>query len=199
MAQLSWTQRQRRQVLSCVGAAVILFMATAGASIFFVPDGISSNLGLSVFGTRDDSATIFTFGLGSAALCLMAAGVHLFRVPGAKVPGYYLIAIGIFLIGVVVTPFTRSPFIGQLHRQIGSCLFAAEFLLAVWLLIQVRPPRSAWILLGVMILSALLVMMPNVYDLALSAYAQLSYQLSFSVILLTSLKRVLRITPQHSI
>lgn len=170
----------------------IVFLAGIFVSACLSPEAISADQGLSVLGVCRESSLPFTLGLIGAGASVMVASLVLPRWRRLQVLRMLLGLSGLLAIGVALTPFTLSPFIGQLHKVIGSGLFGAQFILAVWLMIRTKPPLAAWFCLALLPLGAVGAIGTFPGGGGYSFYGQLIYQLAFAALVLLTLQRLRR-------
>jgi hypothetical protein len=162
------------------------------------PEGLINNQGISYYGVFLLTIIPYCFAmLGSAYFCVKFA-LHLHR-PELAVVKYSLMTLSLLIVGLVITPDNHGRYVADAHVTFGSTLFIVQLLLSGWFTAQLR--YGSWaIVLTLMEFVAGIV--SYIYLTPKNGYlieSQIVFQLSFGVLALYSLPRLLASKPTTSL
>lgn len=160
------------------------FFAFILISIFLEPQSLTVNHGLSFFGIN--KSTLLPYGLG-----LVSSGWFTYRAAAALAHGNNvarrlgngLLSLLIPMVGILLTPYSVSPLIGDLHELFGAILFLLQLGLAIWLVVATRREPIPILLVGLQILGGIIAWVSLNDTWLLEIQGQLLFQAAFGVLL----------------
>lgn len=162
--------------------------------VFLKPQGLTINDGISYYGVFRLTILPYCFGLLGASFFCLKFAMKLKRSDLITVK-YALSGIGLLIVGVVLTPYTLSTFVANLHEACGAILFVTQLLLSGWLIVHLRY-NSRVIALSLLELLAGIICF--IYLIPKNGYlfeSQVVFQLCFGVLAMYSLPRLLANRP----
>ena len=117
------------------GSVLVCFVVTGG--------GLSDNHGFSVYGSRWQTIVPWTIGFVAAAVLILRAAALIERDDRLFAWGLRLVVL--FGMGVLFTPDTVGQAFYVAHVVASVLLFLFQAILGLWLVLQIRAPRLAWL------------------------------------------------------
>lgn len=172
----------------------VCFYGDLLVAVILKPQGLTANGGISYYGIYAETILPYILALlGSAYFTIKAA--EQFTSPSLSVLKHSLTAMGLLIVGVMVTPDSLSAFMDGLHRACGIALFVLQLLLSFWLIMRLRYNFWAFILTGLEFaggLASFAWLSPHHGYLLES---QIVFQLSFGGLLIYALRQLRIMVP----
>lgn len=158
--------------------------------ILILPSGLSSNDGISYYGTHAQTVIPYAFGLIGAAIFGWLAANALTE-PSLRIVRLSLDIYGFLMLGVIMTPYGTGRWMNDAHTLISVTLFSLQTLLGVWFASKLATWWS-WLLIliavGAGFISILFISPTHGFLLQ----AQLVFQVAFGVLVVLGLQSLLR-------
>lgn len=158
--------------------------------ILIRPEGLAANDGISYYGIYRSTILPFIIALlGSSVFCIRA-GLELSK-DSFKFLRYGLIIIGVLTLGVLLTPYTLSIFISDLHQDFGAMLFVCQLIISGWVAQKLNYDLRA---LGLVLIEFLGGLLAYYYLKPANGFllqSQVLFQIGFSLLAVYSLPKLL--------
>ena len=151
-----------------------------------VPKVITSNLGISYFGTN--KLTIIPYAAGLLITCF-------FIIKAAKNINHsqtllsdFMASIALLIFGVLLTPYSVGALFDRVHLVASASLFLTELMLSIWLVKLSGKDLTNVVLVLVQFIGAFIAFVSLISKVELMLTGQVIVQLTFGLILIRSVK-----------
>jgi hypothetical protein len=180
----------RRRSIKLLSIGLSLFVLGLTICVLLKPVGLRVNSGISYYGNY--RLTIFPYVIAIVgygffnlllASCIKARGLWPLK--------YSFYIFGLLSLIIVITPYSVSAFLSDIHTTVGTILFVLQLLLSGWIVVKMNYKFWPVVFLGIMLLSgifsAFYVPVPHGFLIQ----AQIIFQLSFAGLLYCTLNNLI--------
>ena len=186
---MSAAEAHRRDTLSVVSAARTLvygqlaFLAGLAGCVLVDRRGLWDNHGWSYYGSRLQTAGVYTIGFLAFAACVLVAASHVRHVPAPAPLAPLLAGLALVLVLDLGTPDTINQAFYDGHVAASVALFLYQLAFAIWLVRTMLPSRLGHGLLAVQFAGGFVAMFSQLQWIGLLGLGILVFQVSFFVLL----------------
>lgn len=157
------------------------------------PTVITSNLGISFYGNHRLTVVPYLLGLLLTSYFIIKAARAMPRTSRAfNAMAEALIALGLLIIGVLMTPYSVTTLFDRAHVLASGILFVVELALATWLVVMTYRDWVSLALLAAQIIGALIATISLVTSIELMLTGQVITQLAFGVLLVRAFGQLIK-------
>lgn len=171
----------RPEVVRYVLYGQICFYVGLLLCIIIRPDGLAANGGVSFYGVYKDTILPYTLSLLGPAFFSIRA-FELVTDERLRIVRRSLVLIGVFAVGVLLTPDAAGNTMDNLHRTFGALLFITQLVLSGWFLVRLKFDRGACLLALLELASGIAAFHYLAPPKGLLLQAQVLYQTAFAAL-----------------
>lgn len=180
-----------KSCLKQIRFGLAIFFGCLIVCAFLKPQGFWVNHGISYYGTFLETIIPYAIGFSAAIWSFYRVASVLAPYRNLRIIRQLMLAAAICMAGVLITPYSVSASLYDIHVLFGSLLFSAQLVAATWLAWKVVRSRLLELVVIFMIAVGVVCFLSLSGEPSVETRAQIVYQIAFGYVLLHSFKVML--------